>query len=229
MKNTRLVIFSVLMFILVMLQVMPYAFPAERDVPENTYMVDFYRKHSLSVVKVYGNFSGRVNSGSGVYITRHILVTNYHVVKYVIENKNTKVLIVTPKGVEVGVVVAIYPEKDLAFVETLKVKGFPAILGDSSTLSIGEKVVSIGSSKGHYNTLGVGYITGLHRIIPLPGGKDVISVSTGIMPGNSGGAVFNWKGELVGVSFAGTNGLDNLGFMIPINLVKEKFKTYLEK
>ena len=98
---------------------------------------------------------------------------------------------------------------------------------DRDCLNIGDKSISIGSSFGYYSTLGVGHITGLNRHVSLAPYKGIISASTGIMPGNSGGGLFNSDGELIGITYAGMRGSDNMGFAIPINLVKEKFKKYL--
>lgn len=193
--------------------------------------VDFYKEHSKSVVKVCSNLECNRGTGSGVYIGKDLIITNHHVIRF--EECVTKkdvvtcmkkvsgfVSIITPKGTYTAQVIRQYPKIDIAVLK-LHGDGFgkPVLLGDSSKLQIGEPAITIGSGLGYYNSLGVGYVSGLNRQISLPPYKNIIQVSSGVHPGNSGGPVFNKAGELIAVIYAGHGSFDNIGFAIPINTI----------
>lgn len=99
-----------------------------------------------------------------------------------------------------------------------------AALGDSETLKVGEEVVAIGNPMGLEQTLTRGVISGLDRLLPefplnlmLP----LIQTDAAINPGNSGGPLVNRCGEVVGLASALLTEAKNIGFAIPINLVKQ--------
>jgi S1-C subfamily serine protease len=99
-----------------------------------------------------------------------------------------------------------------------------ATLGDSDTLQVGEEVVAIGNPMGLEQTLTRGVISGLDRLLPefplnlmLP----LIQTDAAINPGNSGGPLVNRCGEVVGLASALLTEAKNIGFAIPINLVKQ--------
>lgn len=190
------------------------------------FIVDFYNKLSPSVVQVSNDSDGNSSTGSGVYIAENLVVTNHHVIQGT--QPGGIVTVISNQGVFMGVLIKDYPMSDLALILTYDNPGIPVKMTDSNTLKVGDRAISIGASFGFYSTLGVGYVTGLDRFVGLPPFSGIISVSTGIMPGNSGGPVFNVKGELIGISYAGMRSSDNMGFVIPVNLVREKFKEFLK-
>lgn len=127
-------------------------------------------------------------------------------------------------------VVKIYrdPETDLAII---KVNGLnkPALpLGDSDKIRVGESVIAIGTALGEFrHTVTAGVVSGLGRGITAGDGffmleklDNVIQTDAAINPGNSGGPLINSRGEVIGVNVAVTQGAENIGFAIPINLVK---------
>ncbi|MBE3593678.1 MAG: serine protease [Candidatus Carbobacillus altaicus] len=106
-----------------------------------------------------------------------------------------------------------------------------ATLGTSSTLRRGEMVIVSGNSLGLYsNTITVGYISSLHQKLPIyfsdqtePDWEiDVLQIDAAVNYGNSGGGLFNLRGEVVGINSAKViePGVENIGFSIPIDLVK---------
>lgn len=99
-----------------------------------------------------------------------------------------------------------------------------AVFGDSSGLSVGEKVVAIGNPLGKLGgTVTDGIISALERSITIDGqDMTLIQTNAAINPGNSGGGLFNMYGELVGVVNAKSSGsgIEGLGFVIPINTAK---------
>lgn len=161
--------------------------------------------------------------GSGVFISPSFVMTNNHVVE---ENGDNIVAIKASEHTYFGEVVYRNSAIDIAIIKVEAPIGKPVKVGDSSRLIIGEKLFSIGSAMGLTNTLGVGYLTAVERLVPLPPYIHIMQISTGIAPGNSGGGVFNSDGELVGISYAAIAGQGNLGFMIPIQYLKFLIEKY---
>jgi len=92
-------------------------------------------------------------------------------------------------------------------------------LGDSSALSQGETVFAVGNPMGLERTLSEGIVGVRSRLL---GGQTYVQITTPISPGNSGGPLFNLRGEVVGVNSLKivTMGAEGLGFAIPSNRVK---------
>jgi serine protease Do len=111
--------------------------------------------------------------------------------------------------------------------------GLPkAPLGDSDALQIGEEVVAIGNPMGLEQTLTRGVISGMDRLLPefplnlmLP----LIQTDAAINPGNSGGPLVNRCGEVVGIASALLADAKNIGFAIPINIVKQVVPQLLQQ
>lgn len=154
-----------------------------------------------------------------------LIVTNKHVVSDV----DAEYRVVTDTN-EVYEVANIYrdPVNDLAI---LKVNAnLPAVeLGDSENLKVGQLAIAIGTALGEFRqTVTAGVISGLGRGItagsPYEGYveriDDVIQTDAAINPGNSGGPLLNSLGQVIGVNVAVAQSGQNIGFAIPINVVK---------
>ena len=102
----------------------------------------------------------------------------------------------------------------------------PVTLGDSSKLSVGDGVVAIGSPFGLEETVTSGIVSALHRQMTSPNGfaiDDSIQTDAAINHGNSGGALLNMQGEVIGVTAqikSDSGGNDGIGFAVPSNTVK---------
>jgi serine protease Do len=112
----------------------------------------------------------------------------------------------------------------------LKVKaaGLPAIpLGKSSDLLIGETVITIGNPFGLSHTVSAGILSAKGRTRDDVKGLDpsgyfnFLQTDASINPGNSGGPLLNLKGEVVGINAAVRANANNIGFAIPINMVRQ--------
>ncbi|WLQ08294.1 S1C family serine protease [Arthrobacter oryzae] len=157
--------------------------------------------------------------GSGVvFAAEGLILTNEHVVR-----GSTDVEVAFADGQRVaGTVRATDPISDLALVETRRT-GLPAAKFQSDLPRVGELAVVIGSPLGFENTATAGIISGLHREIPGSAASsqslvDLIQTDAAISPGNSGGAVVNSRGEVIGISEAyipPQSGAVALGFAIP--------------
>jgi serine protease DegQ len=174
------------------------------------------RKVEPSVVTI----SHDQGTGSGVVWSKDgVVVTNSHVVGDV---KQVEVAFFDGRRVE-GQVRATDPDTDLAVVEVKRNDLKPAIFQKALPV-VGELAVAMGSPLGFQNTITAGIISGLHREIPGSAEQgirslvDLIQTDAAISPGNSGGALVNGKGEVVGINVAyipPEAGAVAIGFAIP--------------
>ncbi|OGK21838.1 hypothetical protein A3C23_00630 [Candidatus Roizmanbacteria bacterium RIFCSPHIGHO2_02_FULL_37_13b] len=173
------------------------------------------------------------NIGSGFIISSNgLIVTNKHVVS---DTEATyRVLTNDNKTYEVKKI-SRDPLNDLAIlkIDTQNLKAIT--LGDSSTLKLGQMVIAIGTPLGEFqNTVTSGIISGLKRGItagsPFEGYVErldnVIQTDAAINPGNSGGPLINLQGDAIGVNTAVSGQGQNLGFAIPIEVVKNLIKNF---
>jgi serine protease Do len=183
---------------------------------------------SVVGVTVYGtyNYWGRqitnqkLSSGSGIIFREDgYIVTNYHVV----ENA-TSVTITLSDGTEYDArIVGSDSSSDLAVLKVDATDLPAATLGDSDELQIGELVVAIGNPLGYENTVTDGIVSGLNRqLTNYTDTMTLIQTNAAINSGNSGGALVNSKGEVVGINSAKlvASNAEGMGFALSINEVK---------
>ena len=159
--------------------------------------------------------------GSGVIIDSEsgYVVTNHHV----IENADQiRVRLDDGRSFEAKVVGA-DPEADVAVIQ-IPAQGLKAInIGDSDSLRVGDFVVAIGNPFGLSQTATSGIVSALGRSgLGIEGYEDFIQTDASINMGNSGGALVNLRGELIGVNtaiLARGGGNVGIGFAIPVNMV----------
>jgi hypothetical protein len=171
--------------------------------------------NSVVKIEVKDSTGKIIGTGSGFIVsTDGKIVTNYHVID---EAFSADVIMEDDSRKTVTGIISYSKEKDIAII---KISGsYEALkLGDSSKIELGDNIVSIGSPKGVKNSLSTGIISGLNRDNARDG-KD-IQFTAGITNGSSGGAIFNTKGEVIGVSYSGYTTSGDLGFAIPINEAK---------
>ncbi|MGB9911030.1 MAG: S1C family serine protease [Microgenomates group bacterium] len=173
--------------------------------------------------------------GSGFIISSDgLVVTNKHVVA----DTQAKYRVITKDDKEYEVK-KIYrdPVNDLAILKIEATGLKPVELGDSDNLKVGQFVIAIGTALGQFrHTVTTGVISGLGRGItagsPFEGYVErldnVIQTDAAINPGNSGGPLLNSAGQVIGVNVAVAAEGQNIGFALPINLVKETIKTFEE-
>ena len=182
---------------------------------------EIVRKVEPSVVTI---FVGQ-GLGSGVVWAKDgTVVTNHHVVESVLQSGG-QVEVGFADGRRVaGTVRASDPITDLAVVQAERT-GVPAATFQKSLPVVGELAVAIGSPLGLENTVTAGIISGLHREIPeanQPSLVDLLQTDAAISPGNSGGALVNGRGEIIGINEAylpPSTGAVSLGFAIPSTTV----------
>jgi len=102
-----------------------------------------------------------------------------------------------------------------------------ATLGDSDTLSVGQKAIAIGNPFGLSHTLTTGVVSALKREIQARGNtrmENLIQTDAAINPGNSGGPLLNSNAQVIGINtaiFSMSGGYQGIGFAIPVNYAKE--------
>ncbi len=195
---------------------------------------DAAKKVTPSVVKITTTqryrtlFSDQVveeqaGSGSGVVMSADgYILTNNHVVERAAgisaQFSNGKVYPAKLIGTD--------PRSDLALIKIEATGLRAAVLGDSKKLEVGEWVLAVGSPLGFDNTVSVGVVSSLGRTLPTEGSLivDAIQTDAAINRGNSGGALCNARGELIGINTAivsPNQGSIGLGFSIPIHRAVE--------
>ena len=173
-------------------------------------------------------------SGSGFIITSDgYIVTNYHVVEDANEIKVTTYDDESYKAELVG-----YDESNDIAVLKIGANGLtPVVLGNSDNMKVGDSVVAIGNPLGELTfSLTTGSISALNRKITINNtAMDLIQTDCAINSGNSGGALFNSYGEVIGITNAKYSGdsssasIDNIGFAIPIGSVRDIITSIIEK
>lgn len=165
-----------------------------------------------------------VGIGSGVIVSEDgYILTNAHVVQQ--EGSELQVIFADTSTADASLVY--YDDSlDLAVIKVDKT-GLPAIsFADSDEVEIGDKSIAIGNPTGFnlQSTLTSGYISGLNRTITMSNGLDMtglIQTDASINSGNSGGALLNKKGDLIGINTAKAGNTDGIGFAIPSNTAKQ--------
>lgn len=173
--------------------------------------------------------------GSGFVVDKDgLIVTNKHVVSDT--QANYRVITSDNKEYDVKKIFR-DPSNDLAILQiNPPVGGLQAVeFGDSDKLKVGQSVIAVGTALGEFrHTVTTGVISGLGRGITAGDGlggfaerlDNVIQTDAAINPGNSGGPLMNSSGQVIGVDVAVAEGANNIGFALPINVVKESLKNF---
>jgi Do/DeqQ family serine protease len=167
-------------------------------------------------------------TGSGVIIKKNgYIVTNNHVV----DNASKVEVVLDDKRTYTAEIVGADPETDLALLKIEEDNLAYLNLGNSDELKIGEWVVAVGNPFNLTSTVTAGIVSAKGRNINLlrqRGGEyaieNFIQTDAAVNPGNSGGALVNTSGELIGINTAiasQTGSYSGYSFAIPINLAKK--------
>ena len=150
---------------------------------------------------IFGQVTETASSGSGFIISEDgYIITNYHV----IEGATTLTVIMNDEKEYAATVVGYDSSNDFALIK-IDVTGLnPVVLGDSDDLIVGDQVAAIGNPLGEMtNSLTVGYISVKDRNVTIDNSIiNMLQTDAAISPGNSGGPLFNMKGEVIGITTA---------------------------
>ena len=184
----------------------------------------------------FGHTTTSATAGSGFILTADgYIVTNYHV----IENAQ-KIQVTTYDNTSYDALLVGYDESnDIAVLKIEAENLTPVVLGDSSNMNVGDDVVAIGNPLGELTfSLTGGKVSALNREVTTSEGvtMELIQTDCAINSGNSGGALFNMHGEVIGItnakystSSSSEASIDNIGFAIPISNVIDIIESIIEK
>lgn len=172
----------------------------------------------------FGDFNGpgmtpeRRGQGSGFIIDPNgIILTNNHVV----DGADEVTVHLTDKHEFKAKVIGTDPKTDIAVIK-IEGKNLPVVkLGKSDDVKVGEWVAAIGAPFGLDNTVTAGIVSAKSRNLPDEQFVPFIQTDVAVNPGNSGGPLFNMKGEVIGINsqiFSTSGGFMGLSFAIPIDL-----------
>lgn len=175
-------------------------------------------------------------SGSGFIIsTDGYILTNYHV----IEDSDSITVALYDGTTHDAALIGYDESNDIAVLKVEAENLTPVVLGDSDNLNVGDSVVAIGNPLGELTfSLTAGLVSAMDREVTLSNSvtMNLIQTDCAINSGNSGGALFNLYGEVIGVtnakyssSSSSEASIDNIGFAIPINSVRSIVESIIEK
>ncbi len=191
-----------------------------------------YEQNAKSVVAItctvrgtnsYGQVVEGQSSGTGFIITEDgYIVTNHHVIEGA-----TKINVTLSDGFTyAAVLVGSNDTNDVALLKANATGLRPVKLGSSRAMQVGDQVVAIGNALGELSSsLTVGYVSGIDRDITTDGTViNMIQTDAAINSGNSGGPLFNAKGEVIGITTAKYSGttssgasIEGISFAIPMD------------
>jgi S1-C subfamily serine protease len=197
---------------------------ALRGAPDDFVSIANRVTSSVVNIQVFDGLS-TLGGGSGVILTSDgYIATNYHV----IEGASRIRVTLNDKRELAARVIGIDPSTDLALLKVKTSNLIPIVFGDSDDVQIGEWVLAIGNPFNLTSTVTAGIVSAKARNINiLPGSYSIesfIQTDAAVNPGNSGGALVNDRGELIGVNSAimsegGT--YEGYSFAVPANLVSK--------
>jgi len=180
-------------------------------------MLEFFRRFGGRIpgapreVPTRGQGSGFIVSADG------LIMTNAHVV----QGAKDVTVKLTDRREFRAKVLGSDPRTDIAVLR-IDAKGLPTVpLGNTRDLQVGEWVLAIGSPFGFENSVTAGVVSAKGRALPDDGFVPFIQTDVAVNPGNSGGPLFNTRGEVVGINsqiYSRSGGYQGLSFAIPIEV-----------
>ncbi|MEM2342001.1 MAG: trypsin-like peptidase domain-containing protein [Candidatus Bathyarchaeia archaeon] len=210
---------------------------------ENISLSEIYEQVRDSVVLIrgfirysspFGDYYSKVQGSGFVYnfTGRMVIITNYHVVYNAVN-----ITVTFSNGNAYAAHVLGYdPYVDLAVLsaDAPESEYHPIEIVNSSTLKVGDLVITVGNPFGLSGSMSVGVVSALGRTITedITGGypiANIIQTTAPLNPGNSGGPLLNLKGQVVGVATAIVLGSQGIGFAIPSNTILREIKSLIEE
>lgn len=200
-------------------QVHPMPFPFDEDDPAFEFFKRFIPRPpgGGAIPREFENKS----LGSGFIISSDgYILTNAHVV----EGADEVTVRLTDKREFKAKTIGADKRTDVALIK-IEASGLPAVkLADTTQLKVGEWVVAIGSPFGFDNTVTAGIVSAKGRSLPQENYVPFIQTDVAVNPGNSGGPLFNMRGEVVGINsqiYSRSGGYMGVSFAIPIDVAME--------
>ena len=218
---------------------------ASIDTSKQMTAAEVYAKNVNSTVGIttqvttnyWGYTTQSAASGSGfIYSSDGYILTNFHVIE-----SASSIKVTLYDGTSYDAKLVGYDESnDIAVLKIDAENLTPVTIGDSDNLNVGDSVIAIGNPLGELTfSLTSGAVSALDREVTMSNNvtMNLIQTDCAINSGNSGGALFNLYGEVIGItnakysssSSSSTASIDNIGFAIPINHVLSIVKSIIEK
>lgn len=211
-------------------KVSPSVVTIEGTAPQRRYNYNPYLYNS-------GNLQPQAIGSGFIVSTKGLIVTNKHVV----DDNTLKYQVITSDNKKYSAdKIYLDPNNDIAILkinpsQNPDKKLLPVTLGNSDNLKVGQISLAIGTALGEFrNTLTKGIISGLGRDISAGDVyqgvsedlNNIIQTSAAINPGNSGGPLLDINGDVIGINTAIASGGQNIGFALPVNVVKSVLSRY---
>ncbi len=194
---------------------------------------DIYDRACETVVGVttevtYTNFFGMTSSGavtgSGFILSDDgYIMTNYHVIEDAYRGGLDVTVILHDGSRYKAEIVGVEPDNDIAVLK-IQAEGLTAVaVGNSDSLRVGDTIYAVGNPLGELEfSMTTGHVSAKDRAITTDAGSEAINMfqfDAAVNSGNSGGPVFNERGEVVGVvtAKASKSGVEGIGFAVPVN------------
>ena len=196
---------------------------------------EIYEKNIPSVVSISCNYPGGSSSGTGLILSEDgYIVTNSHVVE---DAQAIEVLLSDGRTLQ-ATLVGIDTVSDLAVLHVTAEDLISAVLGDSTSLRVGDVVVAIGDPLGIElrGTMTDGIVSAINRDVDVGGRTmSLIQTNAALNSGNSGGPLINCYGQVIGINTMkmgdsmSSAGVEGLGFAIPSTTVSDIVNQLIDK
>ncbi|NCB53056.1 MAG: PDZ domain-containing protein [Clostridia bacterium] len=178
---------------------------------------------AITTTNIFGQSTSSAVSGSGFIIsTDGYILTNNHVIEYAAQYGYDLTVMLHDGTTYKATIVGYEDDNDVAVIK-IDAEGLsPVVIGNSSAMKVGEQVYTVGNPLGELAyTMTGGMVSALDRTIVADNSTsiDMFQIDAAVNSGNSGGPVYNSKGEVIGIVTAkySDSGIEGLGFAIPIN------------
>lgn len=178
----------------------------------------------ITYTNFFGMSSTSAVSGSGFVLTADgYVLTNYHVIETSMQN-NADINVMLHDGSKYTASVVGYEQENDVAVLKIDAENLPHVtIGDSDEMRVGDEVYAVGNPLGELEfSMTTGHVSALDRLISTDSNSESINMfqfDAAVNSGNSGGPVYNTRGEVIGVVTAkySSSGVEGLSFAIPIN------------
>ncbi len=201
---------------------------------EELSLQEIYKNCAEAIVAITGYVDGKTGFywGTGIVLTEDgLILTNAHVV----EDCDSAVVTIFDNSEYEASLVGADATSDIAVLKIEAENLKPAVFGNSDALSVGEKVAAIGNPLGESfrTTLTDGIISAIDRGVTYNGhSMNLIQTNTAINEGNSGGALVNMYGQVIGVTnmkmMSSYSSIEGIGFAIPSTTIRSVVNSLLE-
>ena len=178
---------------------------------------------TVTTTNYFGMTTSGAVSGSGFVLSEDgYIITNYHVIEYA-DKGGQGITVMLRDGTEYEA--RIVGKEEVNDIAVLKIDAAglsPVTTGNSDAIQVGDEIYAVGNPLGELEfSMSTGHVSALDRVVSTEEAEAIsmFQIDAAVNPGNSGGPVYNNRGEVIGVVTAkySESGVEGLGFAIPIN------------